>query len=82
MKAFMNGYMSALYQKLGQDLKLVYSQAKVTVTYINLIRLQHLPYRRNADKDTTFSKMTTTVTADTNKIVYTAKVPKDATSAR
>ena len=35
MKAFMNGYMSALYQKLGQDLKLVYSQAKVTVTYKN-----------------------------------------------
>ena len=34
------------------------------------------------DKDTTFSKMTTTVTTDTNKIVYTAKVPKDATSAR
>jgi hypothetical protein len=35
MKAFMNGYMSALYQKLGQDLKLVYSQAKATVTYKN-----------------------------------------------
>ena len=35
MKAFMNGYMSALYQKLGQDLKLVYSQAKTTVTYKN-----------------------------------------------
>ena len=35
MKAFMNGYMSALYQKLGQDLILVYSQAKVTVTYKN-----------------------------------------------
>lgn len=35
MKAFMNGYMSALYQKLGQDLKLVYSQAKSTVTYKN-----------------------------------------------
>ena len=33
------------------------------------------------DKDTTFSKMTTTVTTDTNKTVYTAKVPKDATSA-
>ena len=26
--------------------------------------------------------MTTTVTTDTNKIIYTAKVPKDATSAR
>jgi len=25
--------------------------------------------------------MTTTVTTDTNKIIYTAKVPKDATSA-
>ena len=35
MKAFMNGYMLALYQKLGQDLKLVYSQAKATVTYKN-----------------------------------------------
>ena len=35
MKAFMNGYMSALSQKLGQDLKLVYSQAKATVTYKN-----------------------------------------------
>lgn len=33
------------------------------------------------DKDTTFSKMTTTVTTDANKTVYTAKVPKDATSA-
>ena len=35
LKAFMNAYMSALYQKLGQDLTLVYSQAKATITYKN-----------------------------------------------
>lgn len=35
LKAFMNGYMSALYQKLGQDVTLAYSQAKATITYKN-----------------------------------------------